>query len=254
MFLPSDATCSPGVALNTQGQPTTRSPSMLTVSLPRSVTCLLDRFRGCFTAPTFTTFCGLALGFWAQPGLHTVTGMLCGSRLQQAWHHSRAHRFFATARWSADQLGRRPGPQPHPPRRPAHRPVRAGVLQPRHRLVQPARPRPRRRCHALHAGALVPNQGHPVSGRHARQASPGAHRRAIPARSALWRLSHNCGPMERGAGLELWLAGGAPGFGGARSWSGWRRLWGVGGWRPAWFRCAPVQGWSWPGWRCGGCV
>jgi hypothetical protein len=78
---------------------------MLPSSLPRSVTDLLACFRGCFTAPTFTTFCGLACGFWAQPGLHTVTGMLCGARLQQAWHHSRAHRFFATARWSADQLG-----------------------------------------------------------------------------------------------------------------------------------------------------
>ena len=78
---------------------------MLPSSLPRSVTELLACFRGCFTAPTFTTFCGLACGFWAQPGLHTVTGMLVGVRLQQAWHHSRAHRFFATARWSADQLG-----------------------------------------------------------------------------------------------------------------------------------------------------
>ena len=28
---------------------------MLPVSLPRSITCLLDRFRGCFTTPTFTT-------------------------------------------------------------------------------------------------------------------------------------------------------------------------------------------------------
>ncbi len=46
---------------------------MLTRSLPGSLTCLLDRFRGCFTAPTFATFCGLACGFWAQPGLHTVT-------------------------------------------------------------------------------------------------------------------------------------------------------------------------------------
>jgi len=78
---------------------------MLPVSLPRSVTGLLDRFRGCFTAPTFTTFCGLACGFWAQPGLHTVTGMLIGARLEQAWHHARAHRFFSGARWSADQLG-----------------------------------------------------------------------------------------------------------------------------------------------------
>ncbi len=78
---------------------------MPTRSLPRSITDLLDRFRGCFTTPTFTTFCGLALGFWAQPGLHTVTGMLVGARLQHAWHHSRAHRFFSAARWSADQLG-----------------------------------------------------------------------------------------------------------------------------------------------------
>jgi len=78
---------------------------MLTRSLPGSVTCLLDRFRGCFTAPTFATFCGLAVGFWAQPGLHTVTGMLCGARLEQAWHHTRAHRFFSAARWSPDQLG-----------------------------------------------------------------------------------------------------------------------------------------------------
>jgi hypothetical protein len=75
------------------------------VSLPRSVACLLDRFRGCFTAPTFATFCGLACGFWAQPGLHTVCGMLVGARLQHAWHHSRAHRFFSQARWSPDQLG-----------------------------------------------------------------------------------------------------------------------------------------------------
>jgi hypothetical protein len=63
---------------------------MLTRSQPGSITYLLDRFRGCFTTPTFTAFCGLACGFWAQPGLHTVCGMLIGARLQRAWHHSRA--------------------------------------------------------------------------------------------------------------------------------------------------------------------
>jgi hypothetical protein len=57
---------------------------MLTRSLPGSVTDLLARFRGCFTAPTFITFCGLACGFWVQPGLHTVCGMLVGARLQQS--------------------------------------------------------------------------------------------------------------------------------------------------------------------------
>jgi DDE superfamily endonuclease len=39
------------------------------------------------------------------PGLRTVTGMLAGARLAGVWHHTRAHRFFAVARWSADQLG-----------------------------------------------------------------------------------------------------------------------------------------------------
>jgi hypothetical protein len=38
-------------------------------------------------------------------GLDTITGMLIGARLEQAWHHARAHRFFSGARWSADQLG-----------------------------------------------------------------------------------------------------------------------------------------------------
>jgi hypothetical protein len=31
--------------------------------------------------------------------------MLAGARLAGVWHHSRAHRFFAAARWSADALG-----------------------------------------------------------------------------------------------------------------------------------------------------
>src|SRR6266540_1305961 len=78
---------------------------MLTRSLPRSVSSLLERFRGCFTAPTFEVFCALTVGFWAQPQAHTVTGMLVAAGLSATWHHSRAHRFFSKARWSADQLG-----------------------------------------------------------------------------------------------------------------------------------------------------
>jgi DDE superfamily endonuclease len=31
--------------------------------------------------------------------------MLLGAGLERAWHHSRAHRFFAAARWSADRIG-----------------------------------------------------------------------------------------------------------------------------------------------------
>jgi hypothetical protein len=74
-------------------------------SLPRSLTDLLGAFRPCFSAPTFKTFAWLVVGFCAQPGTRTVTGTLAGARLPGIWHHSRAHRFFAAARWSADALG-----------------------------------------------------------------------------------------------------------------------------------------------------
>jgi hypothetical protein len=74
-------------------------------SLPRSLAQLLMAFRPCFTTPTFKTFTWLVVGFCAQPGTRTVTGMLAGARLAGIWHHSRAHRFFAAARWSADALG-----------------------------------------------------------------------------------------------------------------------------------------------------
>jgi DDE superfamily endonuclease len=78
---------------------------MPTRTLPRSVTSLLERFRGCFTAPTFEVSCALVVGFWAQLQAHTVTGMLVAAGLSATWHHSRAHRCFSAARWSADQLG-----------------------------------------------------------------------------------------------------------------------------------------------------
>jgi DDE superfamily endonuclease len=78
---------------------------MLTVSLPDTLTTLLAAFAPCFTAPTMRTFQALVAGFLAQPGLRTVTGMLVGARLAGRRHHDLAYRFFATARWSADQLG-----------------------------------------------------------------------------------------------------------------------------------------------------
>jgi hypothetical protein len=74
-------------------------------TLPPSLAELLDCFRPCFTAPTFQTLCALTTGFLAQTGPRTVTGMLAGARLAGRWHHSRAHRFFSHARWSADQVG-----------------------------------------------------------------------------------------------------------------------------------------------------
>jgi DDE superfamily endonuclease len=73
--------------------------------LPGSLMELLDEFRPCFTAPTFTTFALLAAGLIARPAGRTVCGMLAGAGLGGVWHHSRAHRFFAPAAWSADMVG-----------------------------------------------------------------------------------------------------------------------------------------------------
>jgi hypothetical protein len=78
---------------------------MLTVSLPDTLATLLAAFASCFTVPTVGTFQALVAGFVAQPGRHTVTGMLAGAGLAGRRHHDLAYWLFATARWSADQLG-----------------------------------------------------------------------------------------------------------------------------------------------------
>ncbi len=72
---------------------------------PRSLGRVLEPFRPCFTTPTFTTFVTLLAGLIAQPANRTVCGMLAGAGLAGVWHHSRAHRFFATARWHPDTVG-----------------------------------------------------------------------------------------------------------------------------------------------------
>lgn len=78
---------------------------MLTMTLPQTLTSLLTAFAPCFTVRTFATFQALLVGFLAQPGVRTVTGMLTGAGLAGRQHHDLAYRFFATARWSADQVG-----------------------------------------------------------------------------------------------------------------------------------------------------
>jgi hypothetical protein len=62
-------------------------------------------FRCCFTGPTFVTFQAMTVGLIAATRRRTVCGMLVGAGLERSWHHARAHRFFATARWSADAVG-----------------------------------------------------------------------------------------------------------------------------------------------------
>ena len=74
-------------------------------TIPGWLAGLLVVFRSCFTAPTFTTFSGLVVGLIAQTRRRTVCGMLLGACLERTWHHARAHRFFATARWCADAVG-----------------------------------------------------------------------------------------------------------------------------------------------------
>lgn len=74
-------------------------------TLPGAFTRVLVAFRPCFTAPTFQTFTMMVAGLVAQPVARTVCGMLTGAGLARVWHHSRAHRFFANARWNPQQVG-----------------------------------------------------------------------------------------------------------------------------------------------------
>ena len=75
------------------------------LNLPVSLLGVLLAVRPCFTAPSFTTFCGLVAGLAGQVRRRTVVGMLLGACLQRAWPHDRAHYFFSRARWQLDELG-----------------------------------------------------------------------------------------------------------------------------------------------------
>jgi hypothetical protein len=75
------------------------------ITVPCSLADVLLVFRWCFTAPTFRTFSGLVVGLIASTRRRTVWGMLLGAGLERFWHHSRAHRLFAVARWSIDAVG-----------------------------------------------------------------------------------------------------------------------------------------------------
>jgi DDE superfamily endonuclease len=75
------------------------------VSVPDSLSSLLQRFRSCFTAPGYEVFTAMFTGFILRPVERTVCGMLTGAGLAGVWHHSRAHRFFANTRWDVRQVG-----------------------------------------------------------------------------------------------------------------------------------------------------
>ena len=74
-------------------------------TVPASLAELLAVFRPLLTAPSYRTFCALTCGLITAGGRRTVTGMLTAAGLAGRWHHSRAHRLFASARWCPDRLG-----------------------------------------------------------------------------------------------------------------------------------------------------
>ena len=75
------------------------------LTLPSTLSRVLDPVRPCFTTPTFATFTALVAGLVAQPVERTVCGMLTGAGLARVWHHCRAHRFFSAARWCPQRVG-----------------------------------------------------------------------------------------------------------------------------------------------------
>lgn len=75
------------------------------LQVPSSLAGLLSLFEGCFTQPTLQTFSMLVVGMVGRVRDCTVTGMLQAAGLVGVWHHSRAHDFFARARWNPDEVG-----------------------------------------------------------------------------------------------------------------------------------------------------
>ena len=55
------------------------------VSLPDSLSSLLQRFRSCFTAPGYEVFTAMITGFILRPVERTVCGMLTGTGLAGDW-------------------------------------------------------------------------------------------------------------------------------------------------------------------------
>jgi len=74
-------------------------------TIPRSFYVLLEEFRPCFTRPDVPHLRRAGHRTDRQTRRRTVCGMLLGAGLEQVWHHARAHRFFAAARWSSDHVG-----------------------------------------------------------------------------------------------------------------------------------------------------
>ena len=73
-------------------------------TLPVSLLAVAQIVRCCFTAPSFEAFTQLLAGMVVTRGPRTVTGMLTGAGLSQAWSHHRVHRFFSRAAWEPRKM------------------------------------------------------------------------------------------------------------------------------------------------------
>src|SRR5947208_2001314 len=74
-------------------------------TVPVSLLEVLQACRGAFGFPAFVTFTVLVAGALAAVGPRTVTGIWTAAGMATRVHWSRAHRFFAEARWDPDTLG-----------------------------------------------------------------------------------------------------------------------------------------------------
>ncbi len=76
------------------------------MNLASTMEASIRQFSGCFTKPSFQTFCVIVAGWLLGHGRRTVTRVLLAGDGLQRKTFSCYHRFFSQARWSVDGIGR----------------------------------------------------------------------------------------------------------------------------------------------------
>jgi hypothetical protein len=75
--------------------------------MPISLQGLLDSFAGCFTRPSFENFLALVPGWILCRTRRWISRVIVAGGVVGTKHHSSFYRFFSSARWSPDLLGKR---------------------------------------------------------------------------------------------------------------------------------------------------
>ena len=73
--------------------------------IPASLKSVLSSFEDCFTKPSFGNFAHLVTGWLLCRSRRWITRVLVAGSSKRRGHHSRYHRFFASAKWDPDKLG-----------------------------------------------------------------------------------------------------------------------------------------------------